>query len=103
MPRRYRGGPRRPSRAALRDHVRPAPQRAPVARSRVPGGRAPESLSPRGAPMPQFQDLGPNSGLIEEMYRLYVENPAAAVSYTHLRAHETDSYLVCRLLLEKKK
>ena len=25
-----------------------------------------------------------------------------AVSYTHLRAHETDSYIVCRLLLEKK-
>src|SRR5664279_5839659 len=24
------------------------------------------------------------------------------VSYTHLRAHETDSYLVCRLLHEKK-
>src|SRR5665647_3807932 len=23
----------------------------------------------------------------------------SAVSYTHLRAHETDSYLVCRLLL----
>ena len=28
---------------------------------------------------------------------------AYTVSYTHLRAHETDSYLVCRLLLEKKK
>ena len=28
---------------------------------------------------------------------------SGAVSYTHLRAHETDSYLVCRLLLEKKK
>src|SRR5665647_3891068 len=28
---------------------------------------------------------------------------AYPVSYTHLRAHETDSYLVCRLLLEKKK
>src|SRR5665647_1409427 len=28
---------------------------------------------------------------------------AMSVSYTHLRAHETDSYLVCRLLLEKKK
>ena len=27
----------------------------------------------------------------------------ATVSYTHLRAHETDSYLVCRLLLEKKR
>src|SRR5680860_1741050 len=26
---------------------------------------------------------------------------AQPVSYTHLRAHETDSYLVCRLLLEK--
>src|SRR5664279_1933351 len=26
---------------------------------------------------------------------------ALPVSYTHLRAHETDSYLVCRLLLEK--
>ena len=30
-------------------------------------------------------------------------NPNTPVSYTHLRAHETDSYLVCRLLLEKKK
>ncbi len=29
--------------------------------------------------------------------------PGSPVSYTHLRAHETDSYLVCRLLLEKKK
>ena len=28
---------------------------------------------------------------------------SVTVSYTHLRAHETDSYLVCRLLLEKKK
>ena len=25
-----------------------------------------------------------------------------AVSYTHLRAHETPEHLVCRLLLEKK-
>ena len=25
------------------------------------------------------------------------------VSYTHLRAHETEADLVCRLLLEKKK
>src|SRR5660397_273425 len=28
---------------------------------------------------------------------------ATAVSYTHLRAHETKANLVCRLLLEKKK
>ena len=31
------------------------------------------------------------------------EDKDITVSYTHLRAHETDSYLVCRLLLEKKK
>eukprot|EP00658_Telonema_sp_P-2_P000840 TRINITY_DN10304_c0_g2_i1.p1 TRINITY_DN10304_c0_g2~~TRINITY_DN10304_c0_g2_i1.p1 ORF type:complete len:132 (+),score=4.58 TRINITY_DN10304_c0_g2_i1:438-833(+) len=30
------------------------------------------------------------------------EGPSA-VSYTHLRAHETPEHLVCRLLLEKKK
>src|SRR5450756_740359 len=30
-------------------------------------------------------------------------NWARAVSYTHLRAHETRHDLVCRLLLEKKK
>ena len=34
---------------------------------------------------------------------LGVATTAGTVSYTHLRAHETDSYLVCRLLLEKKK
>ena len=28
-------------------------------------------------------------------------NPTRAVSYTHLRAHETEADLVCRLLLEK--
>ena len=27
---------------------------------------------------------------------------AGAVSYTHLRAHETPEHLVCRLMLEKK-
>ena len=33
---------------------------------------------------------------------VFVVVVVVAVSYTHLRAHETDSYLVCRLLLEKK-
>src|SRR5665647_2457957 len=31
---------------------------------------------------------------------LHMADVAKPVSYTHLRAHETDSYLVCRLLLE---
>src|SRR5665811_883228 len=38
-------------------------------------------------------------GLIEFM----TSGPVIAVSYTHLRAHETVLDLVCRLLLEKKK
>ena len=38
-------------------------------------------------------------------YKITIDSAEGAltVSYTHLRAHETDSYLVCRLLLEKKK
>ena len=40
---------------------------------------------------------------IESTYGVTVERVRTmnSVSYTHLRAHETDSYLVCRLLLEK--
>ena len=42
--------------------------------------------------------------LDENLKKLGVEGyHIETVSYTHLRAHETDSYLVCRLLLEKKK
>ena len=43
--------------------------------------------------------------IIFQVYNLlpYLSAVDNAVSYTHLRAHETDSYLVCRLLLEKKK
>ena len=33
----------------------------------------------------------------------FEEENLEAVSYTHLRAHETKANLVCRLLLEKKK
>ena len=32
--------------------------------------------------------------------RFYIQPSLASVSYTHLRAHETRSNLVCRLLLE---
>src|SRR5665647_688546 len=38
----------------------------------------------------------------EEVLRTVFKQLYLPVSYTHLRAHETDSYLVCRLLLEKK-
>ena len=35
--------------------------------------------------------------------KAFADDHAVAVSYTHLRAHETVLDLVCRLLLEKKK
>eukprot|EP00658_Telonema_sp_P-2_P014551 TRINITY_DN15531_c0_g1_i19.p1 TRINITY_DN15531_c0_g1~~TRINITY_DN15531_c0_g1_i19.p1 ORF type:complete len:771 (-),score=188.37 TRINITY_DN15531_c0_g1_i19:75-2387(-) len=37
------------------------------------------------------------------LFNFCLENAGEAVSYTHLRAHETPEHLVCRLLLEKKK
>src|SRR5664279_4938979 len=43
--------------------------------------------------------LGPAT---EQIVRWNPRRGIESVSYTHLRAHETDSYLVCRLLLEKK-
>src|SRR5680860_1729732 len=41
--------------------------------------------------------------LVVVVRRVFCQVHPTPVSYTHLRAHETDSYLVCRLLLEKKK
>ena len=53
--------------------------------------------------LPLFEgvDKAPNNSLrgLSRSQRSLVR----AVSYTHLRAHETGAYLVCRLLLEKKK
>src|SRR5665647_2879496 len=62
-------------------------------------------ISPRG--MFCFEDQAGNI-IITKAYRLRpdfsddstYQSIIATVSYTHLRAHETDSYLVCRLLLE---
>src|SRR5665647_3346471 len=43
-------------------------------------------------------------GLVDSKISVEIKDEGRKpVSYTHLRAHETDSYLVCRLLLEKKK
>ena len=39
----------------------------------------------------------------KEVVSILVASDYEAVSYTHLRAHETVLDLVCRLLLEKKK
>ena len=48
--------------------------------------------------------VGNSSGVLSRVAGMFSRRGYnIAVSYTHLRAHETDSYLVCRLLLEKKK
>src|SRR5678816_1813178 len=41
--------------------------------------------------------------VLNQPYQLFEWISLWAVSYTHLRAHETPEHLVCRLLLEKKK
>eukprot|EP00825_Cyclidium_porcatum_P007966 TRINITY_DN139_c0_g1_i13.p1 TRINITY_DN139_c0_g1~~TRINITY_DN139_c0_g1_i13.p1 ORF type:complete len:233 (-),score=44.44 TRINITY_DN139_c0_g1_i13:11-709(-) len=54
-------------------------------------------------------DPNPDDPLVPEIAQIYktdrarFEATSRAVSYTHLRAHETRHDLVCRLLLEKKK
>ena len=45
------------------------------------------------------REVARRTGLTPQIYL----SGAEAVSYTHLRAHETVLDLVCRLLLEKKK
>src|SRR5665647_3754703 len=72
---------------------------ARIAAKAKPRGRCGATPPPRryGAPLrgrarrPRRPRLGSSSRL----------RTSTAVSYTHLRAHETDSSLVCRLLLEK--
>ena len=46
--------------------------------------------------------IGKNRTTIANYLRLLKLPAPTPVTYTPLRAHETDSYLVCRLLLEKK-
>eukprot|EP00658_Telonema_sp_P-2_P057275 TRINITY_DN45720_c0_g1_i1.p1 TRINITY_DN45720_c0_g1~~TRINITY_DN45720_c0_g1_i1.p1 ORF type:complete len:367 (+),score=108.74 TRINITY_DN45720_c0_g1_i1:117-1217(+) len=55
-----------------------------------------------------FRDLSKPIGALSpdrlEYFKTRMEQMVeVAVSYTHLRAHETPEHLVCRLLLEKKK
>ena len=57
-----------------------------------------ETLADGLAAVRRFFKQGRRQILIED-YLVGEES----VSYTHLRAHETLRYLVCRLLLEKKK
>src|SRR5664279_3425808 len=74
--------------------------RKPVIRLAISGPIPwPKKLARVGVPVMLF------SSPIERIHRIRPEDDdgdrlpktASSVSYTHLRAHETDSYLVCRL------
>src|SRR5665647_727412 len=78
----------------------PAPTAAAeLAMSGVPRAPAPPAEAKKGAAsIDAFGlDLLRNAG--KPGANLVLSPTSIAVSYTHLRAHETDSYLVCRLLL----
>ena len=69
----------------------------------VGGGGDPvkaESLSAMSVAAP---NSGEGGGMSMERLLPCSSMSSGAVSYTHLRAHETPEHLVCRLLLEKKK
>src|SRR5665647_3354039 len=70
--------------------VRPAP-------NSVPGRKRFHRPSAQAWPLRSSMIGGRAHGLVAA----WAWTCSWTVSYTHLRAHETDSYLVCRLLLEK--
>ena len=49
------------------------------------------------------QEKGKHKKVRAKKTSTHIDMTPMAVSYTHLRAHETVLDLVCRLLLEKKK
>ena len=55
-----------------------------------------------GAETKLGEDLARMDKITKEVSPRYPAEELKAVSYTHLRAHETPEQLVCRLLLEKK-
>src|SRR5428012_8985 len=67
--------------------------------------RSTQSRSSAASDVYKRQALHPNparSGQLQSRDRQHWRRSVGAVSYTHLRAHETRHDLVCRLLLEKK-
>src|SRR5664279_6305250 len=53
--------------------------------------------------VPDFKQVTADTGTqnLSAVFNVTLWNDLQSVSYTHLRDHETDSYLVCRLLLEQ--
>src|SRR5664279_350988 len=51
---------------------------------------------PKTIPTPKSHILRSYAGGVKIPSKGDTDIPLSAVSYTHLRAHETDSYLVCR-------
>ena len=60
-------------------------------------------MSQEVPPDQHFETISARNIYIQTRRAIHEFNILQPVSYTHLRAHETRSNLVCRLLLEKKK
>src|SRR5664279_6273210 len=101
----------RPWREGIRPRTAPCPRTPCTHREAIPrracdreGARESETSRSRGRPRVVVSDRQRAQWTARHLREWPNERrPVArqwmeAVSYTHLRAHETDSYLVCRLL-----
>src|SRR5450756_2955814 len=94
----------RPTVSPRRDSGRGCASVVLVSRSLSPVGSSSGSLVLIASSLDQFQGTGDDAARCQPVVLVQFGGHAhLAVSYTHLRAHETRHDLVCRLLLEKKK
>mgnify|MGYP003381004852 CR=1 FL=1 len=86
----------------IRDRMRNVPQQVHRSAQSWPVGDAPLNLGQQVRPPKVHQVQFGLRKLANDPFEA-IQHSQRAVSYTHLRAHETVLDLVCRLLLEKKK
>src|SRR5450756_3213939 len=81
----------------------PSPSRTAVVRVPPASEPASGSVRPKAASLRPEANSGIHVRFCSSVPKSQIGVVPRAVSYTHLRAHETRHDLVCRLLLEKKK
>src|SRR5680860_413783 len=87
----------------ISDKKKEVPKLLSIMRSRTAANSTGKETTPTMAVIRKAQMVKGNRVMDMPFVLRLITVTIKSVSYTHLRAHETDSYLVCRLLLEKKK